>query len=126
MPVTPADVREVLSPDIRISDELLREFVAAGQSEVAARVGVSLPAEFQGGADSAVRLRAAAAVLRAVWSGSSIEEPGNARAMDQRAEVLITSLAALTSVPGEEVFLGEGLVSAPDGAPLWSYEEFRG
>ncbi len=124
MPVTPADVREVLSPDIRISDGLIREFVSAWQARADLAVGTSADPRLGAAVSSAVRMGAASDVLRAVWSGSSIEEPGNARAMRKQAEEVIAALDATTSNPDEGGFLGEGLVSAPDGAPLWAYEEF--
>ncbi len=97
MAVAVSDVREVLSPDIRISDGLIVEFITAWQARADLAVGTSTDPNLQAAVASAVRMGAASDVLRAIWSGSSIEEPGNARAMRKQAEEVIAALDATTS-----------------------------
>lgn len=124
MAVTAQDVREVLPQATNVSDELINEFVAAWQARADLAIGTSDDSRLQTAVESAVRMGAASDVLRALWSGSSIEEPGNAKAMSQQAEEVIKALDATTSNPSEassDVF--EGLVSEPN-SHLWKSSEF--
>lgn len=124
MPVTAQDVREVLPQATGISDGLIDEFVTAWQARADIAIGTSTDPKLISAVGSAVRLGAASDVLRALWSGTSADEPGNARAMRKQAEEVIAALDATTSVVGEPGLLGNDLVSESSGAPLWAHDEF--
>lgn len=125
MPVTPADVRDMLPPQAQTEagfpTNLIGGFIAAWQARADAATG-GISADESRAIFEAVRIGAASSAYTILLKGQSAEEPGMARALREQAEALIKTMDALTSGPNETDVLSANLVSNPE--PLWGPDQF--
>jgi hypothetical protein len=122
MPVTPADVREILPSQAQseagFPTSLLNASIAAWQARAdAATGGISAdenPAIFE-----AIRIGAASSAYTFLYRGQSTDEPGMAKTLREQAEALIKTIDVLTSGVNEPDVLSANLVSNMFEKPLW-------